>query len=136
MLDADGSLVGCSAVHSVSFVLCFSEASLSLCDAPSSTSTSCVRGDDVTQEVHMNVMRSRNEILRRFVDCFPSRLPATDGGFSLLDVVPFPFPLLLLRRERDLTGTVTEDAVQVAVAWPAVWLVSCDVLGAAIEASV
>lgn len=108
--------MGCSAavVVSVSFVDCFSEScdeSLSFCeDAPSSTSTSCVRGDEVTQDVQMNVIRSKNEILRRFVDCLPSALPNRDGGLSLPD--DGPLPLVLLRRCRGLTGTVIEDAVQ------------------------
>lgn len=110
--------MGCSAavVVSVSLVDCFSESfseSLSFCeDAPSSTSTSCARGDEVTQEVQMNVMRSKKEILRRFVDCLPSALPNADGGLSLPDGELLPFPLVLLRRGRVLTGTDIEEAVQ------------------------
>lgn len=115
VLDEDGSRSGCSAVSS-SLVLSFSDSfsdSLSFCDdAPSSTSTSCVRGEDVTHDVQINVIRSKKEILRRFADCLPSLLlPDIDDGFSLVVTVPLPFPLPLLRLERALTGTVIADAV-------------------------
>ena len=83
-------------------------------DAPSSTSMSCVRGDWVTQQVQMNEIRSRKEIFRRLVDCFPSMLGVGDGvAFSVLLVA---LPLLcapsfpLFRRVRPLTGIVSVDA--------------------------
>lgn len=141
VLDVDGSLDGCSAV-SVSFVNCFSDSfseSLSLWDdAPSSTSTSCVRGDEVTQEVQMKVMRSKNEILRRFADCLPSLLPDREDDFSLLDPMPFPLFLLFLRRERVFTGTVNEDVVKEDLSFSCLWLDSGGASGlrGAIDASV
>ena len=80
-----------------------------------------MRGEDVTQDVQINVICLKNEILRRFVDCLPSvLLPDSDDVFSLIDALLLPFPLLFLRFERDLV--VMEDAVQEPVSFCVAWL--------------
>lgn len=117
LVVADGSRLGCSA-HSSSLsgtfsVSCFSDWWV-WCDAPSSTSTSCVRGEELTHEVQMNVTLLKKEIFRRFVDCFPSLLADPDGTFSTVPAeAPFPCPLSLplLRLLRVLTGMVSVAVV-------------------------
>lgn len=82
----------------------------------------------------MNVMRSKKVILRRFADCLPSLLlPDIDDGFSFIET-PLPFPLLFLRLERGLTGTVIEDAVHEPVSFWSVRFVSGG-FGGAIDVS-
>lgn len=108
VVDDDGSRAcGCvvslevDVLFSASWTMIFSE------DGPSSTSISCARGENVTQQVQKCVMRPMSDGLRlRCEGLLPSLLVGVD------DMVASASSLRVFRRVRFLTGIVSVEVTQ------------------------